>query len=343
MRVQVAVALMVVAGMLSGCTSPSDEGAEEAVGVITDPKDFSDANSTGSHVHDYWQGATVKDVVDATQSSTWNTVGGSGYWRRTFVPPDETVVPQGTATINITVEWQDGSPADLYGAVSLWVKPADTVQPRYVQDIASGGTVEIPLTYEQADLPHQLLSAWEFIVQYNVSSQPYSAFFGTTHVVATAHRGLPLQPFPPHPDLWQDRTEFTFVDVTEGFVNLGYTGTGNLPRVVRAQEGTLVPPDAAFVTVDLELLASPPAPQPVGSLELQYHAADTRAWTSLGVASTVEPTMSWVIQVESGMGDGPYGNASLWQFRIYTPGTDNPTSPAAFAGGYRLTATVHKQ
>lgn len=328
--------------LLAGCSGdspPSPAGDGPDVGVITDPRDLS--NRTGEHIHDYWSGETVVDLVDATQTSTWNTVFGGGYWRRTFYPPDEVVVPQGTASINVTVHWTDGSPADNYGAVSLWAKPANTVDPRFVREIASGDTVEIKLAYEEADLPHQLLSAWEFIVQYNGSGQAYSAFFqGTTHVVATAHRGLELQPFPAHPDLWQGRDEFTFADATRMMTNVGYTGSGQLPTVVRALEGALVPPEAARVTVDVTLEAASPAPAPVGAVEVWYHPADSRAWVSLGVISSVGGSASWEIPIEAGMGDGPYGNASVWQFRIYTP--EEPTQPHLHAGNVHLVATVHK-
>lgn len=332
---------------LSGCaSSQGDEGqAGGTVGVITDPKDLSALNSTGSHVHDYWGGAQALEVVNASLGSSWNTVGGSGYWRRIFTPADETVIPQGTASINVTVRWAGGTPADAYGPVSLWVKPANTVDPRFVQVIESGQTVEVAVLYEEADLPHQLLSGWEFIVQYNVSSMPYSAFFGTTFATATAHRGLALQPFPPHPDQWQGRTELELVDHGEAFMNVGYTGTGNLARVIRAQDGVLVPLDAGRVEVELTLSPGA-APSEVGAVELMFHAADSRAWTMLGTVSGIEGSKSWTIDVEPGMGDGPYGNASLWQFRVYTPGfapgSPNPTSPAAFVGSFQLTATVHK-
>lgn len=339
MRVPAPVALLVMPllfGLLAGCAGPTEDPRDDPVTVITDPKDFSGANSTGAHVHDYWGGKDTVPLVDATLSSTWNNVGGR--WRRTFVPEDGVVVPQGTASINVTVTWANDVPLNNYGPVSLWVKPANTVEPHFVA-LVPEGSLEIPVTYEEADLPHQLLSAWEFIVQYN-SSATYNAFFGSTHLVATAHRGLELQKFPAHRDLWQNQTALLLLDVTQAFTNIGYTGTGSLSAVYPAAEGVLVPPDAAKVQVAMSLGASnTPA---VGNLEVFFHAADSRAWRSLGVISAMQPSAEWEIPLEPGMGDGPYGDASLWQFRVYTPGTDHPTSPALFNGQFHLTATVRK-
>lgn len=336
-----AIVLVLLASLLSGCsgTSPPSGDVPDDIGVITDPRDR--ANRTGEHVHDYWGGKTTIDLVDAEQQSTWNTVAGQGNWRRTFVSPDEVVVPQGTASINITVGWEDGSQADNYGAVSVWVKPANTVEPRFVREVANGDTVEVRLAYEEADLPHQLLSAWEYIVQYNNSGEAYSAFFlASTHLVATAHRGLELRPFPAHPDLWQGRDEVPLADATRSMTNVGYTGSGSLPTVVRALEGALVPPDAARVAVAVTLEAASPLPAAGGAIQVWYHPADSRAWVSLGVVSSVDGSASWEIPVEPGMGDGPYGNASLWQFRIYTP--EDPAQPRAHAGNVHLVATVHR-
>lgn len=334
-------ALMValLASLLAGCTgsTPPSKDDPGEVGVVTDPRDLT--NRTGEHVHDYWGGKGVLDLVDATQTSTWNTIGAAN-WRRTFYPADEVVVPQGTASINVTVEWQDGSPADNYDAVSLWVKSANTVEPRFVREIASGDTVEIPLAYEEADLPHQLLSAWEFIVQYNNSGDAYSAFFqGTTHVLATAHRGLELQPFPAHPDLWLGRSEFTLADDTRAMSNIRYIGSGSLPAIIRAVDGELVPADAARVTVDVTLQQAPPSPM-VGVVEVWYHPANVRDWVSLGVVNSVDGSATWEIAIEPGMGDGPYNNASLWQFLVYT--SDDTTQPGVNQGNVHLVATVHR-
>lgn len=331
--------LALLASLLAGCSgSSSPPSGDDDVGVITDPRDL--ANRTGEHVHDYWGGKETVDLVDATQESTWNTIAGQGNWRRTFVSPDEVVVPQGTASINITVDWEDGSQADNYGAVSVWVKPANTVEPRFVGEIGNGDTVEVRLAYEEADLPHQLLSAWEYIVQYNNSGEAYSAFFlASTHLVATAHRGLDLQPFPAHPDLWQGRDGFPLADDRRAMTNVGYTGSGSLPQVIRALDGALVPPDAARVTVRVTLESADPLPQ-AGAVQVWYHAADSRQWVSLGVVSSVAGTAEWDVAVGPGMGDGPYGNASLWQFRVYT--SEDATQPRAHAGNVHLEASVHK-
>ena len=334
------VAMVAVAAMLAGCAGepgPTETGAGPS--VITDPRDFSDANGTGAHVHDYWGGADQLEVLDLSRGSTWNTVDPGFDWRVYFSPPDEKVVPQGTASLSITVSWADAAPTDRYADVSLWVKPANSDEHRFVQVVTSGTTVELPLLYDEADLPHQLISAWEFAVQFNNTNTGYSAFFGSTHLTVTANRGLELQPFPAHPDHWLGRTEFTLVEAQSTYFQIGYTGTGQLNPRLRPENGTIVPSDAGYVTVVLTL--SPDVP--VGAVDVLFHAADSRSFTRLEPESEQGEVQTFTIPIEPGMGDGPYNNASLWEFRIATPPTSaDPDEPSVYRGGYHLVATVHK-
>jgi hypothetical protein len=333
-----AVLVALLTSLLAGCsgTTPPAEDGHGDVGVITDPKDLT--NRTGEHVHDYWGGKDALEVVNAEQSSTWNNVGGR--WRRTFIPADGVVVPQGTASINVSVDWGNDVPLNNYGPVSLWVKPANTVEPRFVA-LVPEGPMEVAVAYEEADLPHQLISAWEFIVQYN-SSATYNAFFGTTQVVATAHRGHELLPFPAHPDRWDGRSEIPLADRTQSMNNVGYIGSGSGSSLVRMLEGAVVPQDAGRVHVQVDLAGAQPAPAPAGWIQVQYHAADSWSWVTLGVVSTQAASASWDIDVAPGMGDGPYNNASLWQFRLTWP-TVPSADPAVHVATYHLVAAVHRE
>ncbi|MFA5943473.1 MAG: hypothetical protein WC876_03295 [Candidatus Thermoplasmatota archaeon] len=332
------VMLVVVFAAVAGCAEGAgDTEPTETPSVITDPRDFSDANSTGAHLHDYWGGADSLDVLDYSRQSTWNNGGGTFNWRVLFSPPDERVIPQGTASLSVKVDWTDTTPANRYAGVSLWVKPANSAEHQFIQEVSRGTTVEVPVQYDQADLPHQLISAWEFAIQYNSTGGP-NLFFGSTHVTVVAHRGLELQPFPAHPDRWMGRTSFDLLSASGSFMNVGYTGSGSLPERFRPENGTVVPSDAAYVDVTLTLDNQLPA----GGLQLTFHAANSRSWTLLEPESDQAGVRHYTIQIEPGMGDGPYNNASLWEFQIYTPNTAPGNDPAVYDGSYELTVVVHK-
>lgn len=336
MRILLVLALL--AATLAGC-SGSDDGGEAAVEqptVITDPRAL-DQSRVGEHVHDYWGGETEKVVIDHSLGSGWNNLGGTFAWTRSFVPADGVVIPQGTARLSITVDWTDQLPTNQYGEVSLWVKPANTTERRFVQAVERGDTVEVALAYEEADLPHQLLSAWEVTVQYN-SSGSYNLFFGSTYVKMVAHRGLELQPFPAHPDQWNGTTALPLLDVNGTFENIGYLGSGDLPETFRPEEGALVPSDASYVEVTLTLAGSP-----TGKLRLSFHGADSRNFTVLAPEAEDNGVLRYTIAMEPGLADGPYGNASLWEFQIYTQNTQaSDPEPYYYDGSYQLVATVHK-
>ena len=332
--------MLVAAVLLAGC-SASEPAGQAAPTVVTDPTDYSYVRNAGpgaAHVHDYWGGQQTLQVLDATRGSTWNTVGGSG-WKVSFFPPENRTVPQGTAELTIQVDWQDlpmdGAPPNAYGDVSLWVQPADANEPRFVQLVQRGDTVRVPVAYEEADLPHQLVSAWEFVVQYNASSLPYSAFFGSTSLVVEAHRGLELRPFPPHPDRWGNATQLPLADEAGRHFWVDYTGTGNLPRRIGNLEGAVVPLGASHVEVVLEHASSLPA----GSLVLQYHGADTRAFQRLAPDEEAPGRMVYRIPVTDRTADGPYSNETLWEFLLDTPNATEP-QPALYDGTYRIVATV---
>lgn len=296
------------------------------------------SNTTGSHVHDYWHGASELVVIDGRALSTWNNIGGaSATWRRYFVPADEVVVPQGTSKLIVTVDWADEAP-NSYGDVSLWVKPANTVTYRFVSEVQRGSVIEVPVAINEADLPHNVLSAWEFAVQYNGTSNPYNLFIGTTDLNVTAHRGYDLVPFPAHPDQWKGQTELEFVNATGNMTTIGYTSSGDLPARIRPLDGVLVPASASHVSVQLRTTSE----FPVGRLELSFHGADTREYTVLEPERTEANIAYFDIPMEPGLGDGPYGNASLWEFRLYVPSPLSPTDPSYFSGTFELYATAFR-
>jgi hypothetical protein len=334
--------MLTFAVLLAGCaaTEPPQQAAPT---VVTDPTDYSYVQKAGpnaAHLHDYWGGQTTVQVLDAQRGSTWNTVGGSR-WTVPFFPPENHTVPQGAAELTVQVDWQDQplqrAPPNAYGEVSLWVKPANANEPRFVQAVQRGDTVRIPLAYEEADLPHQLVSAWEFVVQYNASSLPYSAFVGVTSLVVEAHRGLELRPFPAHPDRWKDASQLPLVEQEGRHFWIDYTGTGNLPRRIQNLDGAVVPLGASHVHVVLEHASS----LPVGDLVLHYHGADTRTFQRLTPDEETPGRKVYRIPVTDRSADGPYSNETLWEFLLDTPDARD-AEPALYDGGFRIVATVHR-
>lgn len=356
--------LVLVSLLLAGCvggTADTDEGTDWP--TITDPADLSYDGTSGFHIHDYWGGEEVLPLVERTKSHYFqNCAGGDSSWRSSFYPGDGQVVPQGTAVLSVTVSWEETDPtygthsmtaarcgqpqaalSNAYDAMELWIKPADASEVRLVEDdLTNGATVEIPLEYEEADLPHQLISAWEFQVRIRGSDDMnYNHFEGSVTVQAEVHRGLELRPFPPHPDHWDGRTELPLLDHEDRFqrFNIPYMGfNGYQLQVLRPPNGTVVPLDARTVEVTLTFDNE----EPVGDLYLFFHAADTREFVRLEPDEASEGDKRFSLPVTEPMADTPYAKASQWAFYVNSP-EDNPEEDApTFDGTYRVKATVHK-
>lgn len=338
------LALLLVLVPLAGCigAAPADPAATPDPEVITDPTDTTYNASSGYHIHDYWDGQDTLPVLDGTVTTFLNNNGDeSTDWVTRFHPGDGRVVPQGTASLTVTVEWTDDHPLNSHGRMELWVMPANASQARLIEDdLAQGQTLEIPLAYEEADLPHQVISAWEFQVHIRGSPQPYNFYSGSIHVQAQAHRGLELKPFPPHPDHWGDRTELALVEETRRFQQLNWpTGgfTGNFDQRIRLPNGTIVPWGTSHVQVQVTSRNNYPA----GGLELRYHPADTRNWTLLEPQQQDGDTATYMIPVDDASADGPYAEASLWVFTV-SADHDWQGEVPAYNGEFTLTATAYK-
>lgn len=342
-----AIAALLVAGLLAGCIGgqPASPTEGHEAEIVTDPTNTSYNGSSGFHVHDYWDGEEVRTVIESSSSRYYNNLGDEGTsWPVRFVPRAGRFVPQGTAELTVTVNWEDESPRNSYGNMELWIKPASTSETRLVEDeLSNGGEVEIPLAYEEADLPHQIVSAWKFIVKIRGSQMTgYNHFDGTISIEAQAHRGLELRPFPPHPDHWGDRTELDLVDETRDFYQIRWpTGgfSGEFDERIRPKEGTIVP----FGTDRVEATLEWDADEPADELWLWLRAADTRNYTHLEPEEQEGSSARYEIPVEEAMMDSPYANASLWEFKVSAPYDSELSQVPMFDGEFTLTATVYKR
>ncbi|MEK6975646.1 MAG: hypothetical protein AABY18_04805 [Candidatus Thermoplasmatota archaeon] len=333
-----------VAVLASGCTSP-DESQDQGT-VVTDPSDYSYLNTTGAsapHIHDYWSGEDRLKVLDQERPWTF-TVNGGGFGSTTFHPDDGSVIPQGTASVETTVSWTDRSPG-MYGDLELWIKTQADSEPRFVATLASGEPVVFATNLADADLPHQVLSAWDFTLHIlspdGQPSQPLTnqvrSYDLDVTIQAEAVRGLDLPAFPGHPDFWNGSTELPLVGDASGTTLFwgqeppacGYCSGGI--NIVDPDNGTRVPNDATVVEVTMRYAHDTPT-----GLRLLYHGADTRDWKDAPIDSDDGETRVHRIPV-NGDGDGPYSDQSLWEFYFGFEGGVGP-----YKGSWELTARVLK-
>lgn len=338
-------ALAVLCLLASGCASPGGGGqaskSPDGVDIITDPRDTAYlANATpGSHVHDYWGGRDVVDVLDV-DGSVWSQCSGgcsdgmNGAWQR---PEEGVIVPQGARWVNGTFGFRPGpeNDATLY---ELWVKTAADPETKFLLNLTPGAPFSLEIQQEQDDPPHYVLSLWQFEVHAKGGAGGVT-FRGDYKWDVTAARGWPLVPFPPHPDRWGGQTEMPLLDDEREAVlvyqtdatTACYGGVTGCPGDHAMPDGVVVPHDADHVEVRLTTA--------VPTLGLAYHGADT--WELKRIEGRLDGLdQVFTIPLSETLGDSPYASQSLWEFRVLL---DKPQpSAAAWAGSYTLKATAYK-
>lgn len=336
-----AAALLIVA-MLAGCADEAvPEPVEEGPGLITDPSDYTyvgnAALDNGGHIHDYWGGLDRLTVVDTVDQGIVGLFGLPNVTAHVIRPEDGVVIPQGTSQVDITLGWAN-APADQYSQVELWIQTAADNVPRKVSEVENGDTVTLMTEHADNDLPHQLLSAWQFHVVVYQGSAGIGRWQAETTLVAEAVRGLDIPVFPAHPDQWAERGQdgrillideerSTFYQTQDPFLQ-SCSGGGCMYFPYDLDDGAIVPLDAEHVWVELTWTATAPS-----SLALMVHAADTREWSFPEAAEDGEGRRVYQIPVSGVMGDGPYALQSLWEFNVYI---DDPSM--VYSGAYTLTA-----
>ncbi len=345
------VACLLLGTVISGCASDSRDGDDAGgVHVVTSPGDYSYLNGSRpdqrAHLHDYWGEADSLVVVSADKTLEW-VANAEPYAQLPFVPDEDQVIPLGAQFVDVAVSWRDVRTGN-YGPPELWIKTAADDAPEPVDvPLENGGTIRFVSTNDDNDLPHQRLSAWEFVFAVPKGDLPtlpgISPHTKTMHLdvnmTVTATRGLEIPLFPGHPDRWDNQTALplavaageTFLWVMEP-PNCWFCSGGIF--VVGPEDGRLVPGDAAYVEVTLEYTAYTPT-----GLELLFHGADTREWRPAPVESDDGSTRVHRIPVgfAGAGGDGPYAKQSQWEFYFGFDG-DAP----AYNGEWTLEATVHR-
>ena len=332
--------------LLAGCAGPADEaGPSETVTTITDPLQGRTDATDAPHLHDYWGGVDRKLVLEATVPVGSLSIGPGQGTRVVVVPEAGDVVPQGTATVEVTMAW---TPAPGIGATNqlagtrLAVRTAADREAQPIGPIANGATVAVASTNGQNDLPHQVLSAWEFhwladAVQ--AAGAGVVSYQGDLAVRVEAVRGLDIPVYPGHPDQWQGRDEVALFEASGQVVMDGDQRTdsfrcyGPCPRTLVPGDGVVIPIDASHVRVVLDRLA--PSPTRLG---LAYHTAVSRDWV---VAQPLEetPTHRLYILDVLDAGDGAYAQQSAWEFLLIV---EEPVENGYVADTYSVSASVHR-
>lgn len=329
------VFVLMLVTALSGCTGVASTTEPSPV-VVEDPLDYDYLDTgAGSHVHDYWGGAAELTLMQTRYSASNGPVYNMGQWTYQKLPDLEegVVVPQGTGHLEVHVQAMDGE-ATIRGAgeVVAWTPAGD--------DMVVLGPVDTAFTYdvapEQADLPHQSISGWDFWMRFEGEEGAF-LFNGQIDARIVAVRGDdPLPVFEAHPDRWDGASEmllfertFTTAHVYYGPVFEGCSGTGGCAPDASPDEGTIVPADADHIDVIVRNVAGSPA-----RMALRYHGADTDEWTLVAPIEDDGETRLYRIDVGS-RGDSPYAHRSLWEFGF------RPDVQVA-AGEYHVAATVYK-
>ncbi|HJQ93426.1 MAG TPA: hypothetical protein VJ874_03975 [Candidatus Thermoplasmatota archaeon] len=340
------LAPLVLAFLVAGCSSPEPEASPPpSVTLVTDPSQGRADPTMGEHLHDYWGSSDRKLVLEQVHPVGYLTVGGDGVAAIALPEPGD-VVPQGAASVEITLDW---TPSPEFGALNqmtgarLLVRTAADREAQEVGPVTEGQTVVFPSTNERNDLPHQVLSAWEFHWALDPvtlpNGQQVTSYQGELAIKVEAVRGLEIPLYPGHPDQWLGRTEMPLFSVEGTAVMDGDPRSGDMrcygacpPRLVPG-DGVVVPIDAHHVRVTLDRdMASPTR------FGLAYHTAVSRDWVVAQPLEETDVSRVYVIDVLDG-GDGAYAKQSAWEFALFV---EEPVENGYIVDTYRVSATVHK-
>jgi hypothetical protein len=344
------LAAVLVASLFAGCSADPDEaaGPDDGVDVITDPRDTAYLQNgtlaAGSHIHDYWGGRDRVPVVGQTSTGA-STCNGctDGMVFQSVRPAEGAIVPQGTKWVNGTFQHIPDEDAQVLAGYELWVKTAEDAESERWGPLQNGVPFSIETTQGENDPPHYVLSLWVFQVKALGGDEIHVS--GEFRWQVEAVRGLPLLPYPPHPDRWNGATEIDLLSES-GSTELTYTAEvptmgqttscyGNCPGRHALPSGVVIPFDTDRVEVRLVIGSGAPA-----GIGLWFHGADT--WTetkAAGTAGAPGETL-FTIPIEGAMADSPYAPQSLWEFQVWM---DQPQPGfQAWTGAYTLEATAFK-
>ena len=354
-----------LAGCISRGEEPVEETAAPAVDNEIDANDstsapdgrgdisaFKETNKTEvgtggmMHSHDYWGGETRLELMSRTMwfvpLPVWPCRSGSAPSGDCYNPgtsiadidiPAPTLVYEGTGAVEVLFKDLCVGPTGAIGAPCVpnaqvkmgfdYLTSADEPgEWRTYGLVQEGVPVVIPVKPEEADMPHQAKSFWLFRIYTEYAT---SVVFNFT---VTAVKGNAVVDWPPHPDLYADRSEREilngpFQTDTRGWADFWITGN----------DGSWVHPERVisygtervevFVTKKAFAVAGG-APVEPDYFYLDYHNASFISKMGNGdlVGGRIVDdgsdgtTYHFTIPVTAYDMDTPYGQKSRWGFRF---------------------------
>lgn len=317
-----------------------------------------EANGTGAmeHKHDYWGGETRK-VVDHIGVSLIPfplmpcSKEGGGCTAGQAQPGTDTL-PPGTAIADFDIRYPDPEKGIgglvFEGTTSLELLPnyinnqAD--QPhthakvffKYITaadepgqwreggELVAGTPFVLQVAPHEADMPHQVKSLWLFRIYSSSETIEFNM-----NLTVTAVKGNTVVDWPPHPDLYADKSERL---IFEGPVHMESKGTID-SNLFGSDAGWLNPErilswgtERIEITVTGVALTTDVPNVPVSGYVLEYHNATKPPLLGNGAqyggrltdTASDGTTWSFVIDIANDPAsyDSPYGEKSRWGFRF---------------------------
>lgn len=304
------------------------------------------------HSHDYWGDKTRLELVSVNMwfipLPVWpcrsgTAPGGECYNPGTSIAdidlPEPTLVYEGTGHLEIVFKDFCVGPTRAQGSTMGQQAPcAPNPQVRMGFDyltaadepgqwraygfVEEGVPVIIPVKPDEADMPHQAKSFWLFRI---FTEQATSVTFNWT---VTAVRGNAIVDWPPHPDLYADKTEReilngAFKTETRGWADFWITG--NDANWVHPERVISYGTDSVEVFITkTRFAAANGAPIEPDYFYLDYHNASFISKMGNGdlVGGRIRDegsdgsTYYFTIPVTAYDMDTPYGTKSRWGFRF---------------------------
>lgn len=302
------------------------------------------------HSHDYWGGATRLDLLSTTMwfipLPVWPCRSGSAPSGDCYNPgtsiadidlPAPTLVPEGTASIEVLFkDYCVGPTGETVDGQALPCVPNPQVKMgfdyltsadepgewRTHGFVEPGVPVVIPVAPNEADMPHQAKSFWLFRIYTEAAT---SVVFNFT---VTAVKGNAIVEWPPHPDLYADRTEREIFNGpvttdTNGWAD--YWLTGNDANWVHPDRVISYGTDSIEIFIEKTgFAAANGAPIEPDYFYLEYHNASFISKMGNGDLAGAYAmdegsdgtTYHFTIPVTAYDMDTPYGQKSRWGFRF---------------------------
>ncbi len=376
------MACLILAGA-AGClgSEPGPATAEEASPRAPAPAAGPQAPRDGSHVHDYWNGATQLVLYDGAvpvtvahnhmfdeppraqhthscdESIDSTSQGGSVKFA---LPPGDIVLP-GTHHMDVTLAWD----APAVTAVRLMYRPPthDHGHDEHAHGhhggfsdagpMPNGQPRSIPLTPEMADLGHETRSRWAFFIC--ADTQEPNLAEGSVQMTIVAHRAEELPLDPPHPDHWAGAQALLLGQVAWQGESLAAGNQGQDHWIqVPVVHGHIVPSDTDHIMV-LAWINGTSATDPAlaSALNLYYKDSTVPDWVYTRDEGVREGALvRFAIPIEEAdMTDSPYAQQSNWDFWLHLAsdlqaslpaGMGTWSAPHQFEGSIEATVVAYR-